>query len=282
MPRVPSALSALVLATLTLAARAAGAQPDTGEKLACAFDPGKASSCAPFACVPDVPAGTDPNMILAGTAGFCGKCTDDRQCGGARCNTRDGLCAMFDPSPRPEPVWPHFHLLVTDAAVNLADATDARPIVSAGYLFQGAFRKTRPQPFGEHGFLSADLPRFYWQVAGTLALAGPAQNAFAEAGLTYYWPAGPWSISTLSLLAEYQRQGASIWDLGDASENGDRVGPGVSVGIMQNIFLRLAYVFPLRGPTSHGALIVGVSYMKNLLSDLVPDRFLRFLPAKLN
>lgn len=278
--RSTALLRAIAFVALTLIARPGVAQPATGEKLACKYDPGAVSSCAPFACVADVPPDTDENMITAGTPGFCGKCTSDRQCGGARCKA-DGLCASFDPSPRPEPVWPHFHLLVTDAAFNFVDASSAKPIVSAGYLFQGAFRKTSPQPFDQHGFVTADLPRLYWQAAAVMAMAGPAQNVFIDGGVTYYWPAGPLAINTLSLGAEYQRLGASIWKVGDADQNADRLGPALSLGILQNIFLRVAYVFHLRGPGDHGALIVGVSYMKDLLGDLVPDRFMKFLPAKL-
>jgi hypothetical protein len=191
------------------------------------------------------------------------------------------MCASFDPSPPPESVWPHFHLLVTDAAFNFADQDSPKPIVSAGYMFQGAFHSTHPRKFDDHGYLTTDLPHLYWNVAGTLAFAGPAQNVFVDAGITLYVPAAPLAITTLSLGAEFQRLGASVWKLGNGTENEDRLGPVASVGIIQNVFVRVAYVFPVRGPTDHGALIVGVSYMKDLLSDLVPDRFKKFLPTTL-
>ena len=55
----------------------------------------------------------------------------------------------------------------------------------------------------------------------------------------------------------------------------------MSLGFLQNAFLRLSYVFPLHGPNDHGALFVGVSYMKDLLGDLLPDRLKKFLPAKI-
>lgn len=38
---------------------------------------------------------------------------------------------------------------------------------------------------------------------------------------------------------------------------------------------------PLRGPADHVAEIVGVSYMKDLVSDLLPDRFKKFLPPQI-
>ncbi|HEY2899831.1 MAG TPA: hypothetical protein VGL59_04580 [Polyangia bacterium] len=248
-------------------------------RLPCKYDPGDTSACAPYACVPDVPTGTDENLITAGTPGFCGKCQSDRGCGGAACKST-GLCAGFDPSPRPEPVWPHFHLLVTDAAVNLFDGAPSRPIVSAGYMFQGAFGETHPESFDGHGYLTSDLPRFYWNAGATVALAGPAQNIFVDGGLTRYAPGAPFSITTFTVGAEYQRQGSAIWRP-SGTLNEDRLGPSVSLGFLQNAFVRLSYVFPLHGPNDHGALFVGVSYMKDLLGDLLPDRLKKFLPAKI-
>jgi len=148
-------------------------------------------------------------------------------------------------------------------------------------MFQGALSKTAPQKFNQRGWYTPDLPRLYFNVAGSIAAAGPAQNVFAEAGLTLYVPSAPIAITTLTLGGEFQRQGASIWKLGNSDENTDRLGPSASVGFLQNVFLRVSYLFPLRGPNDHGALIVGVAYMKDLLGDLVPDRFQRFLPAPL-
>lgn len=247
------------------------------EKLPCHYDPNDVAACAPYACVPDVPAGTDELSIATGTPGFCGKCQSDRFCGGAACKG-SGLCARFDASPRPQPVWPHFHLLVTDAAFNLADGPSPRPIVSAGYLFQGAFGETAPEKFESHGYLTSALPRYYWNAGATVALAGPAQNVFVDGGLTLYAPSAPLAVTTLTAGFEYQRQGSAIWRPSGAA-NEDRLGPSVSVGFLQNVFLRMAYVFPLHGFNDHGALILGVSYMKDILGDLVPDRLRRFLPA---
>ncbi len=283
MPMLPRALSLVLFALLLAAAPAVRAADDdpAGSRLSCRYDPSDGSECAPYACVPDVPPGTDENMIPPGTPGFCGKCPAgaDRFCGGAACKG-NGLCAVFDHSPRPQPVWPHFHLLVTDLAVNLFDGPDSKPMVSAGYVFQGAFTKTQPEKFDAHGYLTSDLPRNYWNVGAVMALAGPAQNVFVNAGLTRYMPSAPLFLTTVSLGAEYQRQGSSVWRVTNSDVNEDRVGPTVSIGFLQNVFVRVSYVFAVRGPNDHGALIVGVSYMKDLLSDLVPDRLKRFLPAQ--
>jgi len=277
---VARAIVVAALAAIAVAPRAAAAADGPGQPRACKYDPRNVSACAPYACSPDVPEGTPVNMIPAGTPGFCGKCTNDRFCGGAMCRP-DGRCSTYDASPAPAPVWPRFHLLVTNAAFNFADSTSAKPIVGVGYMFQGALSKTEPQKFGQRGWYTPDLPRVYFNLGGSVAAAGPAQNLFAEAGLTLYVPSAPIAITTLTLGAEFQRQGASIWKLGNADENSDRLGPSLSVGFLQNVFLRASYVFPLRGPNDHGALIVGVAYMKDLLGDLIPDRFQRFLPEPL-
>jgi len=268
----------MLLSVLAAGAGRAGAADGPGAPRACTYNPRDVSACAPYACNPDVPEGTPVNLVAAGTPGFCGKCGNDRFCGGAMCRP-DGRCSSYDASPAPRPVWPRFHLLVTNAAFNFLDATDPKPIVGVGYMFQGAFGKTDPQKFNQRGWYTPDVPRAYFNLAGSIAFAGPTQNLFAEAGFTLYVPAAPAAITALSLGAEFQRQGASVWRVADAVENGDRLGPSVSVGFLQNVFVRASYVFPLRGPNDHGALIVGVSYMKDLLGDLVPDRFQRFLPT---
>jgi hypothetical protein len=273
--------AALLSIAWIVAAAPATATAETGDKVACTYDPGNANTCAPFACLPDVPPGTDPFQIEAGTPGFCGRCDSDRVCGGAQCRTDTGRCSTYDASPAPRPVWPHFNLLIADASFNFADAGSPKPIIGAGYLFQGAFKKTHPEKFDGHGFLTPELPRLYWNAGASLAMAGPAQNAFLDAGLTLYIPSAPAAITALSLGALYQRQGASIWKLNNGTENEDRLGPMLAVGFLQNVFLRVAYVFPLRGPTDHGAVIVGAAYMKDLLGDVVPDRFRKFLPSKL-
>ena len=274
------ALTAAVVAVCAATATAAEAADGPGAPRACKYDPRDVSACAPYACNPDVPDGTRVNLIAAGTPGFCGKCTNDRFCGGAMCRP-DGRCSTYDASPVPAPVWPRFHLLVTNAAFNFLDASSAKPIVGVGYMFQGAFSKTEPQKFNQRGWYTPDLPRVYFNLAGSVAAAGPAQNAFAEAGVTLYLPSAPVAITTLSLGVEFQRQGASIWKIGNDSENDDRLGPSASIGFLQNVFVRASYVFPLRGPTDHAALIIGVAYMKDLLGDLIPDRFQRFLPKPL-
>jgi hypothetical protein len=279
MPSRAALFTSIMVASAAWSAGAAAADVP-GQPRACRYDPRDVSACAPYACNPDVPNTTPVNQITAGTPGFCGKCSNDRFCGGAMCRP-DGRCSTYDASPAPQPVWPRFHLLVTNAAFNFVDSTSPKPIVGVGYMFQGALSKTQPQKFDQRGFYTPDLPRAYFNLAASFAFAGPAQNTFLEAGVTLYVPSAPVAITTLSLGAEFQRQGASIWKVGNSTENDDRLGPSVSVGFLQNVFVRASYVFPLRGPNDHGALIVGVAYMKDLLGDLVPDRFQRFLPGNL-
>jgi hypothetical protein len=264
---------------VSFGARTARAQAEPGDKLSCKWNPDDTSQCAPLACNP--PANVDENMVAPGATGFCGKCRTDRACGGARCNLATGRCSQYDSTPPPQPVWPHFHLLVTDATFNFLDADSPKPIVGAGYLFQGAFGKTNPQKFDGGGYFTPELPHTYWDVGASVAFAGPAQNLFANAGLTRYAPGAPLAITTLSLGLLFQRQGASIWKPANDTVNEDRLGPTASVGLLQNVFVRVSYVFPLRGPNDHGALLVGVTYLKDLLGDLVPDRFRKFLPAQL-
>lgn len=275
-----SVLTFAILLSVAAGGGPARAQDEPGDRLSCKFNPDGPGQCAPLACNP--PADLDENLVVAGTPGFCGKCTVDRACGGARCDRVTGRCSQYDRSPAPQPVWPRFHLMVTDATFNFLDVDSPKPIVGAGYLFQGAFGKTNPQKFDGGGYFTPGLPRTYWDAGGSVAFAGPAQNLFANAGVTRYVPGSPLAVTTLSIGLLYQRQGASIWKPGNDTENEDRLGPTGSVGLMQNVFVRVSYVFALRGPNDHGALLVGVTYMKDLLGDLVPDRFKKFLPSKLN
>lgn len=270
----------LPLEAILLAHRTARADDTDKSKRSCTFDQNDTSQCRPWGCMPSPP--MDENMVTAGTKGFCGRCTSDRFCGGAKCSLDTGLCvSKFDSSPPPRPVWPHFHLAVADLAFNFLDATSPKPIVSAGYMFQGAFHKTAPQKYDDHGYLTTNLPSLYWTVGATIALAGPAQNVFADAGLTLYVPSAPLWITTVTLGAELQNLGSAIWKVWDSSDTEYRLGPSLSVGVLQNVFVRATYVFPLWGATDHHALIFGVSYMKDLLADLVPDRFRKFLPSVL-
>jgi hypothetical protein len=181
----------------------------------------------------------------------------------------------------PKPVWPRFNLVVADASVNLGDAGDPKPILAVGYLFQGALSKARPALRESGGYLTPDLPRFYANGGISAALAGPGQNVFVDAGVTYYRPGMPLSMTTVSFGLLYQRQGASVWNFGAEDENADRMGPAAMLGFLQNLYLRGAYVFPMRGTPDHGAVILSVVYMRDLTDDLVPDRFRKHLPKAL-
>jgi hypothetical protein len=88
---------------------------------------------------------------------------------------------------------------------------------------------------------------------------------------------GPLALTTVSVGALYQRQGTAIWDF-DTAKNRDRVGPGVTLGFLQNVYLRGAYVFGVAGPDDHGAAILSLVYMRDLFDDLASDRFRKYLP----
>jgi len=59
---------------------------------------------------------------------------------------------------------------------------------------------------------------------------------------------------------------------------GLRLGPAATLGFLQNLYVRGAYVFPLSGPVDEGAVILSAVYMRDLAADLVPDRFRKYLP----
>ncbi len=241
---------------------------------------GTASPCAPFGCVPDPADGPDVDRDqLAGLAGVCGKCAEDADCGGAKCNP-DGTCARYDAPPVPGPIRPRFHLVVADVSLNAADADPPKPIIGVGYLFQVALREAKPVVRDMGGWITPDLPSFYANAGLSAAFAGPAQNLFVDAGVTYYAPGMPLALTTLSAGLLYQRLGPSIWNVSSDSGS-DRLGPAATLGFLQNLYVRAAYVFPLRGPVDHGAYILSLVYMRDLAGDLVPDRFRKHLPKAL-
>jgi hypothetical protein len=255
---------------------------------ACTYDPSGpqgASSCPDqLVCLPQGLGSRPILMIRAGTPGTCGRCTDganeaerDRLCGGLKC-LPSGVCQTAPTPSVPEAVWPRFHLFVTDLTFNAVDEAPFRPVLSTGYVFQGAFHKVRFEPDPQGGFVATALPRWYFDGGGLIALAGPAQNLFAQLGLTYYWPGGPVGITTVSAGALYQRQGSAIWKLGDTDQNIDRAGPVLTFGILQSLFVRASYVFAIRGPTDEGAFLISLTYMKSLVENLVPGQLIRFVP----
>lgn len=254
---------------------AAPAAPDG--KIPCRW--GSATACAPFACLPEDP-DANPDLLGPDSKAYCGRCTQDVQCGGSRCNRAEGTCARFGPAPAPGPVWPHFSLVVADLSVNLADSTDPRPIIGVGYLFQGALGRARPVLRDQGGFLYPDLPWLYGTLGASAAFAGPAQNLFVDAGLTLYRPGLPLALTTISAGALYQRQGSAIWRL-SREKNTDRLGPALTLGFLQDLYVRGAYVFRLDGLNDHGAWILSLVYMRDLADDLVPARFKKYLPASM-
>ena len=272
-----------LLAAIALAASPPAAA--AGDHGACLYK-GDRAKCFPYGCVPVSPTGdaiSDPDLVPPGAPGLCGPCMNNDQCGGGRCRPAGeegaGTCVPVDKSPAPRPFRPRFGLLVADLSVNFADSAEARPIVSAGYLGQISLGEVRPaaRPDGK-GFIVPDTPRFYLEGGASAAFSGPTQNLFAWAGLTYYLFDGPLALTTVSVGALYQRQGTAIWDT-DTAKNRDRVGPGLALGFLQNLYVRGAYVFGVAGPDHHGAMIVSLVYMRDLMDDLLSDRFRKYLPT---
>lgn len=240
--------------------------------LPCKFKIDVRESCGDYGCVV---AGTmDPDMIAPGTDGTCQLCNLDAECDGLKCDRKNGTCQEeIQPAIPPQPFRPSFHLAVADVTF---DSEEGEPIIGAGYVYQVALREAHPQPRPGGGWITSDLPSWYGNLGISAAFAGERQNLFADAGFAYYSPGMPLLVTTLGASALYQRQGDGVWDLGDDEENTDRLGPAFTVGFLQNAYLRLSYGFPLRGPDS-GAWLLSVIYMKDLVSDLVPDRFQKFI-----
>jgi hypothetical protein len=267
-------------------ANAAAPAPDPAAPVACEFK-GDPQTCFPYGCVPVDAAGNpvpldNPDLVPPGGPGRCGVCTTNDECGGAKCRKPGeegaGTCVAHDKSPAPRPFRPRFGLMVAELSFNLADADDTRPIVGAGFLGQLSLETARPAVRQDGpGFIIADPPRWYADLGATAAFAGPAQNLFVSLGVTYYLFSGPLALSTVTAGALYQRQGSAIWEL-DSDKNRDRLGPALTLGFMQNLYLRGAYVFGLAGPDHHGAVIVSLIYMRDLFDDLASDRFRKYLP----
>lgn len=276
---------------VTLLAMALGSVPALAEhevRVPCSYQTNVKDTCGAMACRVE---GVD--QPDTGAPGFCGQCrfspdpSDARgtqDCGGSNCRN-NGSCASGIVVVPVESVRPRFHLLVVDASVGALDRDGAngKPLISAGYLLEWAFCKTKPQKLDDGGYVTYVLPEWFLHTGISAAFAGAAQNTFAELGATFYRPSLPLGMTTLTLGALYQRLGASIWNPSATDENSDRLGPAVSVGFLYNLFFRVAFVLPLENgdPSDHHALLLSVLYMQDLIGDLVPDRFRNHLPEKI-
>jgi hypothetical protein len=236
--------------------------------------------CFPYGCIPET---TNQNRDIVKSKQssgdttiktYCGKCFEDADCGGAKCE--NGLCSKYVSPVPPRPIWPSFQLITTEIAfANCTTAYFKHPIISAGYLFEGAFRKVVPLKRVDGSFVAVDLPKFYWHAGGAFAFSGSSQNIFGEIGITYYYPVI--LFSSYSLLGEYQRTGSALWN----SPSLNRVGPVLSLSIMQNIYLKGGYLLSVDNngkSTAYGS----IAYMKDLLGDLAPDRYKKYLPKELS
>jgi hypothetical protein len=207
---------------------------------------------------------------------FCGKCFEDADCGGAKCEK--GLCEKYVDPIAPRPIRPVFHLVTTEIAfakdTNSFAGVALHPIVGAGYQFEGAFRRVNPVKRIDGSFIAANLPKWYWHAGGSIAFSGESQNLFAELGFTYYYPA--WAVSSYSLVGLFQRSGAALWK----NSASDRAGGAVCLHFMQNVSFKAGYLWPTRQRGRQG-MYLSIEYMKDLLGDIVPDRYRKFLPAKL-
>lgn len=251
----------------------------------CRYQENVAQTCGNLACIPANSA--QPHQGDPGTCGNCGPAgVDDvgaEQCGGIACRA-DGTCEVSSVvSPAPVPVWPTFHLLVIDASTTLADASgySGKPIVGAGYLFQGGLARTDPTPLPDGGWTTR-VPVLYFDAGAVAAFAGNAQNLFLRLGLAAHVPSWPLGITTFGLDATYQRAGSAIWKL-DTTRNVDRLGPALSIGFLYNLFISGGYLWALNhdSPQSHGAVLLSLTYMRDLTNDLVPDQFQKYIPEKL-
>jgi len=275
------ALPWLVAAIALFASRLSSAE---GEQRAdCKYND-RANSCMPYGCLPAPSLGPEPDPDLnqnQGNAGFCGLCRKghDEDCAGAHCRD-DGTCSAWPAAPPPPSVWPHFSLLVGDASLGFQKNKDVQPILGVGYVFQGAFVSVKPtKEVGGGPYVAENLPWLYWNVGATGAFAGESQNVFLDLGLTAYYPGFPLAITIIGTGALYQREGAAIWKFGNTVQNQDRLGPDLTIGFLQNLFVRGAWLFPLRGDEGASQFVLSILYMRDLAGDLVPDRFQKYLPA---
>lgn len=269
MRRISSALAVLVVCSLAMPARGEGIPG-----LPCEFRVKVRERCGDYGCV--VAGEMDPDLIDPGTKGQCQPCAHDWECGGVKCDRLSGTCKKsLQPPIPPDPFRPSFHLAVADITLTTGgDNTD--PIVGAGYLYQIALRQAHPQPRPGGGWITMDLPSWYGSLGVSAAFAGKQQNLFVDGGCTYYSPGMPLSLTTIGAGVLYQRQGEEVWDIEDDEKNSDRLGPALTAGFLQNVYLRVSYGFALRGPDS-GAWLLSLIYMRDLTKDLLPDRFQKYL-----
>jgi hypothetical protein len=251
---------------------------ESGKKIPCRYG---CQECLPYGCVPEDTAVNRDAVISKQQAGkevktFCGKCFEDADCGGAKCEK--GLCKKYvDPVP-PRPVRPAFHLVTTQIAFAKDTSSFAgvalHPIIGAGYQFESAFGKVNPIKQIDGSFIAANLPKWYWHAGGSVAFSGESQNVFAELGLSYYYPL--WAVSSYSLFGLYQRSGPALWK----NSSSDRAGGAICLNFMQNVSLKAGYLWPAHGSGKRG-IYLSVEYMKDLLGDIIPDRYRKYLPKSL-
>lgn len=271
MSRASAALVVLVLG-------GAGAAPVHAQT--CTFKDPVPAACGDLGCV----VSASVSLPQRGDPGTCGPCTQHAQCD-AECDLVTQRCRGRAPSPAPELVWPTFHLITVDVAMSVADqdGTQWKPIVGVGYTFEGAFSTTEPRQRSDQTWETAEVPRWYFRAGGALAFGGPGQNLFLELGPSYYWADGLLAISSIAATVLYQRQGQDIWELTDGTENFDRLGPSLALTFLYNLTVGSAVLLPLGDSAANDStgVLVFLRYDRDVVSDLIPDRFRKYLSPDL-
>jgi|GEM_PF-1837967 len=234
--------------------------------------------CAPYGCVPT---GTtaDPRK---GSPGKCGLCKNDTHCGSAKCDTKTGECeAIHWKKPKiPEPFHPSFHLLTSSITLNLFDneVPSGRFLFGVGYMFQRSFAQAQWLKLDGGGWWVRDIPKFYWELGASFSSSELSQNLFLRGGISYQLN----TTFTLGFSVLYQRQGSEFWSFDANAKNFNRLGPMVSLGIMNNLFIHASGVWSLKsGASPAPTLLITVEYMFNLINDLVPQRYQKYLPKQM-
>jgi hypothetical protein len=196
-----------------------------------------------------------------------------------------GTCSPIEhPQVRDESVWPTFFLFTTSATLPYSgnDDEDFKPALAAGLMFEAAFAKTSPKALPDDGWKTENLPSLYWHVGGSAAMAAGGQSLLGEAGLSWYEPDWPLALTNIGCTGLVQRQGTNVLDLGDSAAAFTRIGPAVRLGFLYNIFLRVGWVFHVQGDTGKDpAVLVSVEWAPDLIGDVVPDRYSKYLPKRM-
>jgi len=271
--RCPFRPSVLLACVVMLASATMSAENQSREKIPCDYF---GAGCLPFACVPEDT--VTPVRFLDSTAKYyCrDKCRGDGECRGGKCDTGTGRCTVQLKSTPPEPVRPVFFL----NTVSVFLPWSGKPVVGAGFMNEIALSKTKLTPRPDGGWITRELSRNYFTWGLDASFAGQAQFFTGDLGYTRYCPGAILGITNLTGTAVYQRQGMEIWDLYSA-RNQDKIGAGIGVGFLKNIYVDVEALTPADEIGGEFYFPVSIRYMRDLVSDFIPDRFSKYLPPSL-